>query len=257
MHGASMAKINSHPSGRIQLLCAIYANAARGGFVLRLPCEHVVIAALAVMEERANRTEELQCRRKFVLRGIWQQRFRCRPSPLLVNSRKQRHPAGYVVVTQASGSLFDMRFQVKHRVSVLRVAGTGHFRKLLNDVVPFPQKEFRQELVVQAEKQLRVSSHRPAIEQRNSELHVLGIELLALRQRACGRPQLHAQVPKFLAKSPDWISQAIFSASVGMQKEDVNIRMRKQNAPAEAAERHQRKVFGISAPGANDFAPQA
>src|SRR5439155_4471353 len=116
------------------------------------------------------------------------------------------------------------------------MAGTGDFRKLLNDVIPFPQKEFRQELVMQPHKELTVSSNMPAIQQRNGEFNILRIELVALGQGPRGWPQLQTQVPKFLTERPDRLSQGLFSASVGMQKEDVNVGVREQSTSTEAAQ---------------------
>ena len=61
-------------------------------------------------------------------------------------------------------------------------------------------------------KQLAVSGDKAAIEERDSEFHVLRIELVALGQSPRSRPQLHPQVPEFLAKGPDRVAQAVNAA---------------------------------------------
>jgi hypothetical protein len=46
-----------------------------------------------------------------------------------------------------------------------------------------------------------------------------------------------------LAESPHRVAQAVFGPPIGVQEEDVNIRMGKQRAPAKASQRHQGKFL--------------
>src|SRR3954469_12469437 len=75
MDGAGMAKIGAHPCGRIDLLWIVNANVARGSFVLRLPREHVVVAALPVVKKSADRTEELHRRAETLFGGVCKKCF--------------------------------------------------------------------------------------------------------------------------------------------------------------------------------------
>src|SRR6266567_1310787 len=176
MHGTRMTKIDSHPGRGIQTLCAAYPDTALRRLVLGLPGEHIVVPSLAVVKKYAQGTEKFKSRREALARRLRQQSFRIRPGTLLIHRREQRHPAGHVVVAQTSGRLFDIGLQVKYGVPVFRVAGSGYLRQLLDNVVPFPHKELGQNFIMQPVKQLTLSGDKTAIEQRDSELHVLSVE---------------------------------------------------------------------------------
>src|SRR5204862_3427059 len=98
---------------------------------------------------------------------------------------------------------------MENRIAIFRMPRAGDFGELLDDVIALAQEKLRQDLVMQALKKLSISSDVPAVEQRNCEFHILRIELLAFRQRAGRGTNLHAQIPQFLAKSPDRITQAL------------------------------------------------
>ena len=238
MHRARVPEINSHPSGGIDLVSRLRADTAGGSFVLRLPGQHVVVTALPVVKKCSHRSQELERGHQFGLRGFRQQRLRRRPAAFLVHRGKQRHPAGDVVVAQSARSLLDVRFQMKHCVSVLRMARARHLRQLLDNVVPFPQKKLGQDFFMQPLEQLAVSGDMPAIQEGNRELDILRIELLAFIESSRGRTEFQPEIPKFLAERAYRIAQLVFSAAVGVQKKNVHVGMREQGATPKSAKRH-------------------
>src|SRR4051812_32468373 len=135
---------------------------------------------------------------------------------------------------------------MKDGIAVLRMPRSRDLGELLDDVVPFAKKKFRQDILVQMLKQFPVTSHGAAIEERNRKLNVLHIKLLALGQGTRRGPQLHAKVPEFLAERSDGFAQCVFGGAVGVQEKDVNVRVRKQGAAAKSTECNQGKILWIA-----------
>src|SRR6266496_1841892 len=165
-----------------------------------------------------SRHDKLAPALQFLVTWPLLQRLRRRPLALAIQPRKQRHPHSQVVVAKPAGRLFHIGLEMEHGVSILRMTGTSDLRKLLNDVVAFAQKEFWQELVVQSLEQFSIAGNVPAVEKRDGEFDILRIKLLAFRQSARRRPQLHAKVPEFLAERSDRFAQRVFSGAVSVQK---------------------------------------
>ena len=67
------------------------------------------------------------------------------------------------MVADPAGRLFQVRFEMEHGVSILRMAGTRDFGELLNDVISFPQEEFWQHFFVQSLEQFSIAGNVPAI----------------------------------------------------------------------------------------------
>src|SRR6266496_1084609 len=162
--------------------------------------------------------EKLEPALQFLVTWPLLQRLRRRPLALAIQPRKQRHPHSQVVVAKPAGRLFHIGLEMEHGVSILRMTGTSDLSKLLNDVVAFAQREFWEELVVQSLEQFSIAGNVPAVEKRDGEFDILRIKLLAFRQSARRRPQLHAKVPEFLAERSDRFAQRVFSGAVSVQK---------------------------------------
>ncbi len=76
---------------------------------------------------------------------------------------------------------------------------------------------------MQAIKEITISCHVPAIEQRNREFDVLLIELVAFGQGAGGRAEFHPQVPQFLTETADRIPHRVLGAAVRVKKQNVDV----------------------------------
>src|SRR5262249_51068067 len=122
---------------------------------------------MAIMQKGAHRTQKFERWGESLTYRLRKKRFLRRPGVLLIDGGEQREPTPYVVVAQSSRSFFDVGFQMKNCVAVFSVAGTCDFCELLDDVVPFPQKEFWQNFVMQAREDLAISSYKAAIEKRD------------------------------------------------------------------------------------------
>src|SRR3954468_4534902 len=59
MQGASVAKIGPHPSGSVERRRVFYSDMAGRRFILRFPGQHVVVAALAIMQKSANGSQKI------------------------------------------------------------------------------------------------------------------------------------------------------------------------------------------------------
>ena len=187
---------------------------------------------------------------------IWLGSFRGRPLAVPIQRRKQRHPQSHVVVANAARRLFHVRLKMKNGIAVLRMARSRDLGELLDDVVPFANKKFGENVLVQMLKQFPVTSHGATVEERNRKLHVLHIKLLAFGQGTGRRPQLHTKVPEFLAERSDGFAQCVFGGAVGVQEKDVNVRMRKQGAAAKSTQCNQGKIFWTVSSGAYQLIPQ-
>src|SRR5215470_13169373 len=106
MKGARVAKINAHPGGGIEPFGFFYADFSGSGFVLRFPGEHIVVAALAIMQKGAYGGQKLERGSEPVSRRIGKWRGRTGAFP--IECRKQCHPRRDVIVSQSAGSLFDV-----------------------------------------------------------------------------------------------------------------------------------------------------
>src|SRR5579885_1494689 len=140
MYRSRVPKINSHPRSRVQMLRIVQSDVARSGFVLRLPGEHIVIAALAVVKECADRGQEVEGWTQLCVR-LGRHGIRSGPAAVSIQGGERRHPAGNVVIAQTAGRLFDIWFKVKNRVAVLGVPRARDLRQLLDNVAALANKK--------------------------------------------------------------------------------------------------------------------
>ena len=112
-------------------------------------------------------------------------------------------------------------------------------------------------IVMQSRKKCAVSREIAAIEQRYRELRVFRIEAATFRQRACGGAKLEPQIPKFLREFADRVLEFRFRAVSSVQKQHVDIGIRKKPAASKTAQRDRCKVRGTVGFGADILFPQA
>ncbi len=86
-----------------------------------------------------------------------------------------------IVVAKSAGTILYVRFQVKYRVPEFVVSLSRKIRQALNDRPRFAHYEPGDHLVVQAVEKRPVSGQIAAIEKRDRELDVVGIEFFAFR----------------------------------------------------------------------------
>src|ERR1700704_4029747 len=94
--------------------------------------------------------------------------------------------------------------------------------------------------------QVMIAREVAAVEQRNGELGITGVEAIALAQHSRRGAQLPAQVPHFLREAADGIFENLLGLAVPEEKKQIDIGMREQPAPAKSSGSHQRKVGGLS-----------
>src|SRR5262249_55293488 len=104
---------------------------------------------------------------------------------------------------------------------------------------------------MQAVEQFPVAGKPAAIQQRNGELDVLGIEAVTLSQGAAGRAEFDSYVPQLLRERPD----GVLEPGTGVQKHQVYVRKRKEPLAPVATGGAQRET-GPAGLGRKVFLPQ-
>ena len=103
---------------------------------------------------------------------------------------------------------------------------------------------------------VNISGQITAIEQGNRELDIVGVEAVTLSERPCCGTDLDAQVPELLREAPDGILKRGLGAGSRVQEENVDIRVRAQQAPAKSTERDQSEAGRLLQFGRNEFLPE-
>ena len=108
-------------------------------FVLRLPVERIVVAAMAEMEEASRCRKKIESGFSIAAGALENSTALAGPFLRLFQVEEQGEPDGEMVVAQTAGTLLEVRLEMKDGVAVLGVAGTGDFAQLLSDGVPLAQ----------------------------------------------------------------------------------------------------------------------
>ena len=127
--------------------------------------------------------------------------------------------------------------------AVFSMTRSSNFRQTLHDGLHFPHDQLGNQLVMQLHKQVLISRQISAIEQRNRELDILGIELIAFRESAGCGTQFHPQVPEFLRKPANAIPVFLLGAAISVKKKNVNVGVREKPSPSKSADGNERKDF--------------
>ena len=138
---ARVAVVGAHPVGGVGGAAGFKADGVGGGFVLRLPVEGVVVAAVAEVEKTSRGGEEVEGGFGVAAGALEDAAALAGPLLGLLQVKEQGEPDGEVVVAQAAGTLLEIGFEVEDGVAVLGVAGAGDFAQLLGDGVPLAQNE--------------------------------------------------------------------------------------------------------------------
>ena len=146
-----MAVVGAHPVGRVGGASGLEADALRGGFILRVPVQRVVVAAAAVVEETSGRGEEVEGRFELVV-GARKKLLAVALGQLSAPAatKQQAQPLRELVIAQAAGTFLDVGFEMEDGIAVFGVAGARHLGEVLHDGVPFAQDERREQVVFEA-----------------------------------------------------------------------------------------------------------
>src|SRR5215468_9454666 len=145
---------------------------------------------------------------------------------------------------------------MKNRVAVLGVSGARDFGKALHERLRLSHHKFRDDLVMQAVKELAIAEQVTGIEKRDGKFHICGIKPVALGEGARRRADLHSKVSNFLRKAPNGVAVGRFGVTVGMQEKNVDVGVREEPSTPESAQCHERKPRWSVFLGRNDFVPQ-
>ena len=133
---ARMPVIGAHPVGRVGRAARLQPDGLGRRFVLRLPVQRVVVAAVAEVQETSCRGEKIEGRFRIAARALEHAAPLPRPLLGLLQMEQEREPHSEMVVAQAAGTVLQVGLEVKDGVGVLLVAGAGDLAQLLRDRVP-------------------------------------------------------------------------------------------------------------------------
>ncbi len=230
--GARMPIVGAHPVRRVGGAPRLEADALCGCFILGMPVQRVVIAAATEVQKTSGRSHEVKGGIRVILRGGEGIQSVFRPDLGLLQRGEQREPMCQLIVTQSAGTLLDVGLEVKDGVAVLGVTGPGNFGEFLGNGAPLAQKQGRQNVALQAAEQQIVPMEEAAIHERNGELQVVRIEAVALLEDASGCTRAKADVPHGLVGHADPITKLMFDIVVRAEIQQVDVRIRKEVAPA-------------------------
>src|SRR5262245_7179516 len=120
---------------------------------------------------------------------------------------------------------------MKNCVAVFLVTCPRQIRQKPYQRLPFPAHEFRDDFVAKAAIQVFVAGDKAAVNQRNRELNIVVVELLARQYCAYSRTHTNSQVPHLPAEAPQNILELLFARLCIEQKKEIYVRMRQQHAP--------------------------
>jgi hypothetical protein len=140
---AGVAIVGAHPVSRVGGAAGLEADAVGGGFVLGLPVEGIVVAAVAEVEKTSRGGEKVEGRFGVAAGAVEDAAAMARPLLGLLEMEEQGEPDGEVVVAQAAGAVLEVGLEVKDGVAEFGVADAGYLAQLLRDDVPLAQEQVR------------------------------------------------------------------------------------------------------------------
>ncbi len=173
---ARVPVVGAHPVGRVGGAARLKADGVGGGFILRLPVERVVVAAVAEVEKTSRGGEKIEGRFGIAARALEDSAALARPLLGFLQVEEQRKPDGEVVVAQAAGTILQVRLEMKDGVAVLGVAGAGNLAQLLRDRVPLAQNQAGKDRLMQLLVERELAGQKAAVERGQGEFEVVGIE---------------------------------------------------------------------------------
>src|ERR1700694_539986 len=122
------------------------------------------------------------------------------------------------------------------------VAAARHIREPLQQRLRLSRHQLWNDFVVQPGEEIGITGEITAVEQRDSELDIRGIEAVALLQGASSGTHLQTQVPYALRKASDPIFENLLGLTVSVKEKQINIRIGKQPIAPESSQRNQGEI---------------
>jgi len=233
---AGVAVVGAHPVGGVGCAAGFEADGVGGGFVLGLPVEGVVVAAVAEVKETSGGGEEVEGRLGVSAGGLEDAAALAGPLFCVLEVEEEGEPDGEVVVAEASGTLFQVGFEMKDGVAVFGVAGAGDFAEFLGDSVPLAEGEAGKDVLMELLVEREVSGEEAAVEGGEGEFEVVGVEAGGFFEGAGGGAGAEADVPHALDDRADGLFGLLFGFVVGEGEEDVDVGVGEEVFAAIAAE---------------------
>ena len=232
------------------------ADFLRGGIVLGLPRERVVVPYMTEVKKAARGHQEIQRRLEWSMQRDWKKGSFVGPASLLINRRNQCEPASEAVVSKPARAVLHVWLKMKNGIAEFVVAGAREVRQPLDDYTRLARYQLWNHGAVEAVENPFITGQIAAIQQRNRELHISRVESLAFGESARRGAELQFQIPYFLRKISNGIFERLIRLAGGVQKKNVHIGVRKEPAPAESAQRHKRKIGRPVQLGRDQLLPQ-
>ena len=200
---ARVPVVGAHPVGGIGGAAGFQADGARGGLVLRLPVEGVVVAAVAEVEKTSGGGEEVEGGFGVAAGALEDAAALARPLLGLLQVEEEGEPDGEVVVAQAAGTILQVGFEMKDGVAEFGVAGAGDLAELLRDGVPLAEDEAGKGDLVELLVERKLAGEEAAVESGEGEFEIVGVEAAGFLDGARAGAGAQADVPHALDDGAD------------------------------------------------------
>ena len=168
--------VGPHPVGRVGRTARLQADGVGRGFVLRLPVQRVVVAAVAEVQKTSRRGQKIEGGFGIAARALEDATPLPRPLLGLFQMEQKREPDCQVIVAQSAGTVLEVGFEMEDGVAVLGVAGAGNLAQLLRDRVPLAQNQAGKDRLMQLLVERELAGEEAAVESGQGEFEVVGIE---------------------------------------------------------------------------------
>ena len=225
---AGVPVVGAHPVAGVGGAAGFKADGAGGGFVLRLPVERVVVAAVAEVEETSGGGEEVEGGFGIAAGALEDAAALAGPLLGVLEMKEDGEPDGERVVAQAAGTIFQVGLEMEDGVAVFGVAGAGDFAELLRDGVPLAEDEAGKSDLVELLVERKLAGEEAAIESGEGEFEVVGVEAAGFLDGAGVGAGAQADVPHALDDGANCFAGLLFGFVVGEGEEDVDVGVREE-----------------------------
>ena len=220
---AGMTIVGAHPVGGIGGATRLQADGVGGGFVLGLPVEGVVVAAVAEVEKTSGGGEEVEGGLGIAARALKDTPAVAGPLLGFLEVEEHGEPDGEVVVAQATGAVLEVGLEVEDGVAEFGVADAGHLAELLGDGVPLAEDQAGQDGLVELLVEGEMAGEEAAVECGQGEFEIAGIEAARFLQGAGTGAGAQAYLPHSLNDRADLVLGVRLGFVVGKDEEHVDV----------------------------------
>ncbi len=225
LEDAGVAEVKAHPVGGVGAVgWPAEAERGKGGFVLAVPVERVVVAAVAEVQKGADEDEELA---GFLeLGGGWK----------AGDFGEAGEPGAGVCVAEASRALLDVGFKMEERVAETGVTGADDLEQAADDAFAVALDELGDSFFKELGGDGGVTVEGAGVKQGQGELDVFGLEAAALGEGAGHGRDAQAGIPEFLVEQAQRLLDGGFGDAGVEQEEQVDVGGGKELAAAETSD---------------------